>query len=178
VAGPYATALYELARRDGTVDVVEGEMREVCARLRSAPDLVRLLGSPRLSTREKRKVVDNTIAHGVSARVADFLRLLVDRKRIAIIGQIAEHYIALSEEARGVARGTVHTATPLAPADRDAIVQKLQARTGTTVILTEQVDPSLLGGVVVRLQDTLFDHSVRHRLEEVRHALLSTRVHS
>ncbi len=178
VARPYATALFEVARRDGTADVVEGELRELRARLAAVPDLVRLLASPQLSTREKRDVVDRTLAQGVSEQVADFLRLLVDKKRIASLDAIAEHYVALSERAHGIMRGSVTTAVPLAPADRDAIVQKLQARTKKTVILSEQVTPELLGGVVVKLQDTLLDHSVRRRLDEVRQALLSTRVHS
>lgn len=178
VARPYALALFAVAHGRGSSDVVEGEMHELRARLHSAPDLARLLRSPQLSAREKREVVDRTLAHGASDLVADFLRLLVDKKRMSALDQIASQYIDVSEKSRGVVRGTVTTAVPLHESDRDVLVQKLQKRTGGTVVLTERVDASLLGGVVVKLRDTLLDHSVRRRLEEVRHALLSARVHT
>jgi F-type H+-transporting ATPase subunit delta len=176
VARPYATALFETARGDDTVDVIEGELHEIDARLRSDPDILRLLRSPQLTTREKRALVDATLARGVSEHVQDFLHLLLDKGRIDGIEQIIRCYIELAERSRGILRGTVRTAVPLSDEEHEALTARLSKATGKTVVLAASVDPTLIGGVVVQMQDTLLDSSVQQRLADLRQALLATRV--
>ena len=93
-----------------------------------------------------------------------------------ITGAVAVQYIAMAEEERGVVRGTLTTAVPIQDADKQAIMDKLGSVTGKSVLLESEVDPSVLGGVRVRIQDVLFDHTLRHRLDQLRAELGQVRV--
>lgn len=175
-ARPYAAALLEIAKRAGTVDLVEGEMRDLQVRLEGAPELHTLLTAPALRTTQKLELADRTLGIGMSQLVQDLVHLLLRKRRIGIAGAVAQQYIAMAEAARGVVRGTLTTAVPLKTADTQAIMDKLGAVTGKSVLLVSIVDPSVLGGVRVRIQDVLFDHTVRHRLDELRADLQQVRV--
>ncbi len=175
-ARPYAAALLEIAKRAGSVDVVEAEMRDLEARLGGAPELHRLLTAPALRTNEKLELANRTLGLGMSDLVQNLIHLLLDKRRIGIASEVAQQFIAMAEATRGVVRGTITTAVPILDADKQAIMDKLGAVTGKTVRLESEVDPSVLGGVRVRIQDVLYDHTMRHRLDQLRAELGRVRV--
>ena len=175
-ARPYAAAMLEIAKRTGTVDAVEAEMRDLTARLDGAPQLHTLLTAPALRTSEKLELANRTLALGMSDLVQNLVHLLLDKRRIAIAGAVAESFVAMAEAARSVVRGTVTTAVPISDAQRQAIMDSLAKRTGKQVLLESTVDPAVIGGVRVRVQDVLFDGTVRRRLDQLRAELAQVRV--
>ncbi len=176
-ARPYAAAVLALAQKDGTLDATEAEMRDLAARLSGAPELRTLLTSPALRAAERLELANKTLCAGMSDLVQNLVHLLIDKRRINIAETIADHFVQLAEEARGVVRGTLTTAVPVSDADKQAIMAKLGQLTGKTVLLESEVDPSVIGGVRVRVQDVLLDHTVRQRLDQLRADLAQVRVH-
>lgn len=175
-ARPYAAAMLEIAKRAGSVDAVEAEMRELKARLDGAPELHKLLTAPALRTNEKLELANKTLGAGMSDLVQNLVHLLLDKRRIGIAGAVADSFVEMAEEARGVVRGTITTAVPISDANREAIMAKLGTLTGKTVMLESKVDPAVIGGVRVRVQDVLFDGTVRQRLDQLRADLAQVRV--
>ncbi len=175
-ARPYAAAMLELARRHGTLDAVEAEMRDLKARLDGAPDLHTLLTAPALRTSQKLELANATLGLGMSDLVQNLIHLLLDKRRIGIAGAVAVEFIAMAEKARGIVRGTLTSAVTVQDVDLQAIMKTLGSVIGKTVLLETEVDPAVLGGVRVRIQDTLFDSTIRHRLDQMRAELRQVRV--
>ena len=107
----------------------------------------------------------------VRAQVGNLVQLLARRGRISILPAVAAEYRRLLNEERGILEALVTSPAPLDEADLDALRRKIEAMTGARVEITGAVDPALIGGLTVRVGDTLIDASVRGRLERLRERL-------
>ena len=103
--------------------------------------------------------------------VAKFLRLLVEKRRIHHIAQIAEAYQELLDEELGISRAKVVAAIELSPEDQQKLAEALEKVTGQKVIVEMEVDPSIIGGVVARIGDLVLDGSIRAQLEKFKESI-------
>lgn len=133
------------------------------------------LASPRVSTRVKRETLARALAGRVSELALNLTFLLVERDGTQMIPAIARRFGELLNQHRGVQEATVTTAVALSEDQQTAVIARLEQMTGKTIVLRQRIDPAILGGVVVRVGDTLIDDSLAHRLEEMRAALASAR---
>ena len=175
VAGRYARALVNAVLAEGA----GLDPRQAVSQLRSFADLVRgsselhnVMVSPVVSSAKKRAVADRLSGSlGLSSIVRNFLFVIVDHRRTAMLSQIADAFESALDERMGVVRAQVTSAAPLA-ADQ---VQQLQAEltrvAGKQVRCEFGVDPSLIGGVVARIGSTVYDGSVRSELHKLRERL-------
>ena len=168
VARRYAQALTEEAQSTGQLDAADADVALLAETLDGSRDLRLALTSPIVPTAKKRAVLDRLFAGKVSDLTARFLRLLVEKQRDDQIPEILEAYRALRDERTGTVEATVRTARPLSPDEADRLKAALEARSGKTVRMDLRVDPSLIGGLVVRLGDVVYDRSVRHQLDTLR----------
>jgi F-type H+-transporting ATPase subunit delta len=106
-------------------------------------------------------------AMSLTATIANFVQLLLDRNRLQFLPQIAESYRAFADELSGVVRPTLTSGLPLDNGQVEAIRQALMAKTGKQVELTVQVDPALIGGVVTQIGDMIYDGSVKTQLNRI-----------
>ena len=174
VARRYAQALAEQAEANGALDTVDGDLDALAQTLDGSRELRAMLQSPVVSRDKKTAVLQSLFGGSLSTLTRDFLDLLVRNEREAVIPGVAQAYRDLRDAARGIVTADVRTATPLDPAEADRLKAALEARSGKTVRMTLSVHPELIGGLVVRLGDTVYDRSVRHQLAELKDQLVAS----
>jgi F-type H+-transporting ATPase subunit delta len=173
LAKRYARALLEVASERGVITPVEEELHAIAAVHRDVPELDLLLRDPARPLEAKRALLERAFQGKVSDLVLHFLTVVLEKGRFSAIEEIAKTYDDLSDEAQGVARVHVTTYSPLGEEQRAALTRKLQGLTARpNIVLQETVDPSILGGVIVRIGDQVVDGSVRGRLRSLRERLV------
>lgn len=172
LARRYAQALFLMARRDGTIERVETDLETIDALLRTQPNLLRALRAPVIARPQKRDLVRRLLASQVSNLTLRFLYLLIDKRREAVLPEVNRQFRALSYGAENILPVTATVARRLTAEERTRLTETLGRRTGKTVALAEAVDPELIGGVVLRLGDTIIDGSVAGHLQRLRQRLL------
>ena len=169
----YARALYLLGVEEHRLDAMLAEVRRVADAVHSSPDLKSLLASPVVSNDHRRAVMIDVLARlAVMGTTRNAVLLLTERRRGALLPDIAEALTRLADERAGKVMAEVTSAAPITEAQALKLAAALEKLTGRKITLTRKVDASLLGGVVTRIGDTVYDGSVRTRLEEIRQASL------
>jgi len=168
----YAEAVYQLATRDDALDAY-GEGLDAAAQVASDARVLRLLRNPARPLKERLEIVDKMLAKRVPEPVRKLAELLVQRGKIDQIGVVAAEYRRLLNKERGVVEAVATAALPLTEDQTAALRAKVATMTGRTVDLRIAVDEALIGGLTVRVGDTLYDASVRGRLERLRQRLVA-----
>ncbi|GBF35638.1 ATP synthase delta chain [Desulfocucumis palustris] len=171
VGGRYAEALYELAKRDDKVDVVEQELKAIDQMIKDDKDLQKILYHPRITAEEKKDLLKELFAGKISEVTFEFLKLLVERQREQFLSDIVDYFVDKANADRNITAAGIASAVELnnkEKADLEAMLGKI---TGKKVVTDFSVDPSLIGGVVVRIGDRVIDGSIRTRLAAMREHL-------
>jgi F-type H+-transporting ATPase subunit delta len=174
IARNYASALFDLAVRAEAAESYGDALREVAALSEELPVFRVFLDTPSVPKDEKKRVLQEVFGGRVPAHVLNFLLLLLDRRRHRLIREISVEYGALLDDRMGRARVHVTVARELSAGEQDEIRTQLGRILDREAIPTFQVKKELLGGIVFRSGDTIFDGSVRRRLDRMRRQLLST----
>lgn len=169
----YAKALFLLAEEKGAVQPILSDLKQAKEALAAEPDYVALLDSPSLSREEKDTLIDEAFA-SVDKDLCSFLKILCTKHALYTIARITDAYEALCDEAMGIIRAEAITAAPLSDAQSEKLKKQLEQKTGKTVILTNTIDSTVLGGVKLRYMGKQLDGSLRSRLESIRQSLQST----
>lgn len=169
----YGKALLELAAEQGQTEKVDRELGELKKSWDDSEDLREIFQNPSVSQADRGKVV-NALATkmGLSVLVKNTVKLLSDRNRTRHLPEVIEAYEKLSQEKAGRVRAEVITATPMPEAYFTQLQRTLERVTGKKVTLDKREDPSIIGGVVARVGDKVFDGSIRTRLDELKDELL------
>lgn len=170
VARRYAQALIADAGSD--LAAVDADLRVIADTVRESRDLRLMLGSPVVRRDQKRRVVDALFAGKVGAKAQQFVAFLFDKEREALLGDVAEAFATLRNEQQGIETAQVRVPGTLSAGEADRLKAALEAQTGKTLRLDVTVDPEMIGGIVVRIGDTVYDGSVRFRLNALRDRLL------
>jgi F-type H+-transporting ATPase subunit delta len=168
----YASALLALASESGKVDKVAADLNDFAAAWDSSKELRSVFENPSVSVDARRKVLrDIATASNMDPLLRDTLLLVSDRGRMNHLSDIIEAFKALAEARSGRVRAEIVTATELPEAYFEQLQKTLERVTGKQVTVAKRVDPSILGGVVARIGDHVFDGSVNNRLDELKHEL-------
>ena len=168
VARVYAEALLRAAERGGAIDEVSEGLGRVVRAIDESDPFRRFLAGPQIAGDDKRTVVRSAFENRVHPLVMRFLEVLIERRRESLVGEVHRAWRALLDARANRRSATVTTAVPADPGIVDAIRRALGQATGQEIALEERVDPSLLGGVVVRTGDLIMDASLRSRLDALR----------
>jgi F-type H+-transporting ATPase subunit delta len=172
IARRYAKALMAIGLERGTSEQLSREVRSLAAAIKSSPELAITLTSPAFSRSVREQVLRAVLQRiGASPDVLSFTRLLLDRERVAQIPSISRELDRLSDERAGRIEAVVSSAAPLAPAQEQELLRRLEAMSGKKVQMKVALDPQLLGGVVVKLGDVVYDGSLRTQLQRMREEL-------
>lgn len=164
VARNYAEALMALAQKADNLDGFGTMLRDVAATVRQNPVLRRFLESPRVAAGEKNELLARALGDRTPRLFLRFLQALVNNRRQMLIPDISGEYDNLLDEAANRVHAEVTVAREPGNAERERIVGELSRVLGRTVVAHLSVDPAIMGGVVVRVGDTVMDGSVRRRL--------------
>ncbi|MEH2473163.1 F-type H+-transporting ATPase subunit delta [Nitrobacteraceae bacterium AZCC 2161] len=172
MSGRYATALFELARDEKSVDAVKADLDKFSAMLADSADLARLVRSPVFSAEIQSKalaaVLEKAEISGISAK---FLKVLTANRRLFAVSDVIRAFRALVAKFKGEATADVTVAEPLSDKNLDALKTALKSVTGKDVALNVKVDPSIIGGLVVKLGSRMVDSSLRTKLNSIKHAM-------
>ncbi len=172
LARRYAGALFAAARGADIIDLVESDLGLITYSIESMPDLKVALEHPLIPRGRKKEIAREVFSGKVEAITLNFLDLLMDKRREAIIQDVELEYVQLANAFRGVTSATVTSAVPLAADELSALKAKLEEFTGKKVNLQLDEDSSLIGGVVIRIGDRIIDGSVRGYLASLKDKLL------
>ena len=167
IAQVYARSLFEVAREQKKLDEIKDQLGEFADALESNHDLQVFFFSPYFSTKEKQDGLDKAISGGDEILV-NFLKLLIENHRMPVIFRVRRAYDAMWDEENRLLPVSVTSAVELDKATVGQIGDKIAEQTGRKVELSAQVDPDILGGIVVRVGNQVLDASVRNRLEQLR----------
>ena len=173
VSRRYAKALFELANEAGNLDVVVRELAQLAAAFEGNEELGAALSNPLVALDAKRAILNDVATSlGVSPTTKHALLLLGDRRRAGLVPAVARSLAELADKKRGIIRAEVISAVPLPDAYYERLKGQLERVTGKRITIDRRLDPSILGGVVARIGDRVFDGSLQSRLSEVRQHLL------
>jgi len=169
----YAEAAFQLAERDKALDDWAAGL-DMAAATTADPRVGTFLASPARPLADRLATLDGMLKGKVPDGVLRLARLLVERRAADRLAAIAVEYRRLYNRQAGIVDALVTSASPLTPAETEALRAKVGRMTDRTVHLRVEVDDSLIGGLTVRIGDTLYDASVRGRLERLREELVAS----
>ena len=174
VSRRYARALFSLALEEGEHERIGEELESVAQTVQASGEARALVEGPRYTPAQRHALIDVLVQKlSLSPLLAKFLRLLVDRHRLAEISAIARSYGEMLDEKIGRVRATVTSARPLGDEDLRRVREALSAATRRTIILDSRSDPKIVGGLVTQVGPKVWDGSIRTQLERMRRELKS-----
>ena len=175
VAVGYVQALFETAKARGRFPETVKDLEKVARLLRENPELKRILLHPAIPRERKSALIDRLLAPHLDPLVRNFLRLIIDKRREEILKFILDGYKSVADLIGGVARATVQTVIPLMEERLARIEEILKRLSGKRVEIKTEINPEILGGLVIRIGNTVIDGSVRSHLENLRRRLMEGR---
>lgn len=167
----YAGAYYEVAKELQKEDDFLKELQYIDAVLKDNPDFMKVLKAPMISKDEKKSLIEKVFADQLSISTFNFLKILIDKSRVATFPQISEEFRRLLNIDRNIKEVTAITATPLNEELKAELIEKLKTITGSEIILNDELDPSIMGGVLIKIGNEQMDGTVKNRLEALKHEI-------
>lgn len=168
----YALAFMTQAAEAGALETADADVAVLQNLLKESRELRQFIASPLFKAEKKASVMQAVLGDHVSAQTHSFVQFLITKGRIEHLASILSAYVSARDAEAGTVVAQVKTAIPLDAAAQTALTQKLETLTGRNVRLETQTDASLIGGMVVRVGDTVYDGSVRHHLERLQERLV------
>lgn len=165
----YANALADIALQQGAAEPALKQLEDFGAALHEATELRTFLGSPAITPEAKRGVIVKlTTRMGASKIIRNFLFVVVDNHRAPLLPEMIESFRQAIQQRQGIAEAEVTSAVNLSDAQKKQLLQTLERLKGQKIQARYSLDPALLGGAVVRIGDTIYDGSVKNRLNHMR----------
>jgi F-type H+-transporting ATPase subunit delta len=177
LAKRYAVALFEASRKKGITGEMQRDLADFCGVLERNRRFKNFLLSPQILTEEKNALVEKTFGDITNTTFVNFIKLLITKERFDHIEEIAQAYTELYEKSQGIVEVQVTTAIPLDEDLESKAVRKLEEATGKKIRLKKRIDESIIGGMVVRMENKVIDGSVKYHLEKLRSNLKEVRVY-
>jgi F-type H+-transporting ATPase subunit delta len=173
IAQVYARALFEVATEHDTVDLVREELGQFADALSDSHELQMFLFSPYFSTEEKEAGLRRAVTDA-DENFVNFLSVLLENHRMPAIFRLRRVYDGLWREAHHLLAVQITSAVQLDPSVAERVGEEIGRQTGRTVELTSAVEPDILGGIVVRVGNSIIDASIRTRLDKLRKQVVNT----
>jgi F-type H+-transporting ATPase subunit delta len=167
LARVYARALFEVGREHGKLEVLREQLGQFADALDGTRELSVFFFSPYFSTQEKREGLERLL-EGAEASFLNFLGVLIENHRMPVIFRIRDEYERLWQEENRLLPVEITSAVELDEATTAGVGERIGERAGRRVTLAARVDPDILGGIVLRVGNSILDASIRNRLEQLR----------
>jgi len=172
IARPYAAALYDLAQGDNAIEAVEAGLISIARLAGENVDFSNFLRSPVISADVKAATMDSILAQAKAhPTVANLVKVVARNGRLFALPQIIKSFRALAAAGRGEIAADVTSAVPLSKSQLSDLAKTLKGKIGKTVTLNEHVDPSLIGGLVVKVGSRMIDSSLKTKLTAMKIAM-------
>lgn len=167
LAQVYARSLFEVAREQNKLDVLREQLGQFADAMKQNRELELFFFSPYFSTNEKQEGLEKSL-DGADDRLMNFLKLLIENHRMPVIYRLRREYERLWERENRLLPVVLTSAVELDEQTVQDLGKRIGERTNNTVVLTTKVEPDIIGGIVVRVGNSILDASIRNRLEQLR----------
>ncbi|WP_099190041.1 F0F1 ATP synthase subunit delta [Tepidibacter mesophilus] len=171
VASRYANALFEVGVLERTTEILNNDLKVIVDLFNENEDFLKILKAPLISKEEKKALVEKIYGNNTSLEMMNFLKILVDKDRIGIIDEIFTEFNTLINEKNNILEAVAITAVPMTDKDLNNLKLKLSETKGKNIILKNEVDESVIGGVLVKMGNEEIDGTIRTRLEKLKDQL-------
>ena len=170
----YGQSLYDLAASESISDEILKEMEAVKEIFTDNPDYVTLLSEPSIPKKERLSLLDEAFGDSLQEYLLNFIKILVEKGLLRSFSACLKRYRASYNSDHGIEDAVVTSAVPLKESSFEQLKKKLEGMTGKKILLRQKVDPDVLGGIKVELEDSLYDGTVKGRLKELERKLDET----
>lgn len=170
----YALALYEVAEGKGKVEEYLKDLRQICQVIDNNTEFYEVIKHPQIGTKQKKKTFINIFKGHIDEELLSFLLILIEKDRILFLREKLNEMEKINLERKNTLKGIVKTTVPLKEDELNSLISKLEAKYGKKVVLEQIIDPSILGGIYVRINNEIIDGTVKLRLENLKQLMLST----
>jgi len=177
VAHRYAHALFNVAINREMVDIIAAELSQLRSLMDRDTRLLNFLKAPQVLTEHKNDLLKKAFASRISQPLFSFLLLLIEKGRIEYLSEITVEFEKYLEEHRGIIRAKVITAVPVGDDYKNRLKTKLEQISRQKIELVHRIDKGIIGGIIVQLNYKIIDHSVRQKLSNLRHDLMTIKVY-
>jgi F-type H+-transporting ATPase subunit delta len=177
VAKRYAHALFNVALKKGTVDIISSEIYQLKSFCDKDKRFIGFLAAPQVLTEHKIAMVRTLFTTRLSPSLVSFLLLLIEKNRVDHLGEIAREFEKLVEDHKGLIRARVTTAVHVEEDYKNRLRERLETITGKNVEVLHRIDKKILGGIIVQLNYNIIDNSVKNQLDTLKHDLMSLKVY-
>jgi F-type H+-transporting ATPase subunit delta len=171
VAKTYSEALFEVALEENKTDLFLEELEFIIDTFKMYPEFFTIFKSPQISIEEKKNMMAEVFGAKLSKEMNNFVKILLDKNRSYYIEQINNEYETMLNNHKGIVKAVAITAIPLNDEDKLKLKEKIEKMTGKNIKITNKIDKSILGGVLVRIGDKVIDGTVKGRLFEIKESL-------
>lgn len=168
----YVKALYDLAEEKDILNIIEKDIRALLAVIDESKEFVSFIESPVLKISEKLRLLDQLFAKEMDKLTLQFLHLLTENKRDIFLKQICHYFIWYFKHKQGIKEAFITTASPLSAEYKSEIFKYITKRFKCNIELTEKVDPEIIGGFVLRIEDQQINASISAQLNKIRRELI------
>lgn len=177
VAKRYAHALFNVALKKGTVDIISSEIYQLKSFYDKDKRFIGFLAAPQVLTEHKIAMVKTLFTTRLSPSLVSFLLLLIEKNRVDHLGEIAREFEKMVEDHKGLIKARVITAIHIEDDYKNRLRERLEAVTSKKIEILHRIDKKILGGIIVHLNYNVIDNSVQHQLNLLKHDLMSLKVY-
>ena len=173
VAKRYAEALFQLGNEKAVLEQFVEELRLIQEVFEKNDELYTFLAHPRINNAKKKQFMDE-VFQGLKKDVVNTLKVLIERHRIEIVSSMVDHLIRLYNDAKGIAEATVYSVRTLSNPERQALTTSFVKRFNkSTFMINNVVDPTLVGGMKIRMGNTIYDGSISGKLKRMKQNIVT-----
>ena len=166
----YGKALYDLVREDTIEDLIKDELSEIKKAFFKNPEIVPLLDCPGISFEARQKVISDCFS-GAHEYVLNFLYILTEKRTVHLFLNCVDAYNNWYDNAHGIEHVTAVTVIPMTDDEKKRLIHSLQKKRGTKISLENEIDTSILGGIILKFPDSFVDSSLKGRLKKAKYDL-------
>lgn len=171
IASRYAEALFQVGEESNSTEKLYNELKAVVDIINVNKEFSNILKSPIVSKEEKKTLITNIFGSTLNNEMLNFMKILADKDRLNLLANMEEAFKALLNDKNNILEGVAITAVPMNEGEVNELQAKLSAKYNKTVVLQNEVDKSILGGVLVRLGNEEIDGTVKNRLDKMKEQL-------
>lgn len=172
IADRYAEAMLAIAEEKQCLDFVKNDLVTVSAIITDNEDLRKFIEHPLIPTKDKKEVLETLFTNKISPYVINLIKLLLDRHRMFIFKAISESFIKIFNKKFNIVVADVVTAVEIDESIKNAIQQKLSEIFSKTIQIKSKIDPKIIGGVIIKVEDQIINGSIVERLESIKKHLI------
>jgi len=172
----YAKALFELTKETDLLDRTEQDLQLIIKVIYDDEEIRKFLAHPQITREVKKKIVASALSDKILKLTKNMLFQLIDNNRQEVLGEILNQYVKLANDHRGIIDVEAISVVSLNEKEKDKITESFQNKFGKKVRLKNKIDSSILGGMVIRIEDKVYDGSIKTKLQVMKRSLTTSRV--